>query len=106
MNPLERWRQQFDRHRCPLIIATIDLPPHYRGRLTGGQALPHSETILNHPCVSGVRLNAAKGWHPDDLRVAIRAAHAAGRCVMVDIVSRLRLLHAEGELIRLHAGDV
>lgn len=105
MNALARWHQHFNQP-SPLVLATLDLPPGYRGRLAIGQTLPHSEAIISHPRLAGIRLNAAKGWHPDDLRAAIQAAHAAGRCMMVDIVARLRLLHPDGELIRLHAGDV
>lgn len=103
---LERWSRRFGRpgSSC-MTLATVDLPRDYDGKLREGQTLAHQEEILGSPGLDGVRFNLAKGWHLADARDAIERAHARGKIVMVDVVSRLRFESASGTLIRVAPGE-
>lgn len=103
---LDRWSRRFGRLGPPcLTLATVDLPRDYDGKLQPPQTLAHWDTILEAPGLDGVRFNLTKGWHPADARDAVEHAHARGRVVMVDVVSRLRFESAGETLIRVAPGE-
>lgn len=101
MTPRSTWERRCGRGRSCLTIATADVPLTYKGKLAPGEHPPHWDTLCTSADVHGIRLNLTKRWHPDDVAACIRQAHAHGRIVMVDIVSRLRLLSQETRLIRV-----
>lgn len=103
---LARWSQRFGRFGSPcMTLATVDLPRDYAGKLHEGQTLAHQEEILGSPDLDGVRLNLTKGWNLDDARGAIERAHARGKIVMVDVVSRVRILCRTRSLFTLAPGQ-
>lgn len=95
------WEHRCGRGRSCLNIATVDLPRTYAGKLASGEKPPHWDTLCASAEVHGIRLNLTKRWHHDDVAACIREAHAHGKIVMVDIVSRLRLLSRDTGLIRI-----
>lgn len=92
MKHRNRWQRRFSASSC-LLLATVDLPRDYAGRLSPGQRPAHWEHILAAHGLDGVRLNLTKGWNLNDAAKTITEAHARGMRVMIDIVSRLRIAH-------------